>query len=85
MVLLAGTAGLRLLGLLLLFVPAFLFFSTASRADFSKAARCGEMVSTESLVKFLSESQGSGPASGPTSQAVQGSLPYFPGVGELKT
>lgn len=42
MVLLARTAGLRLLGLLLFFVPAFKFFSTASRADFFKAARCGD-------------------------------------------
>lgn len=41
MVLLARAAGLRLLGLFLLFVPAFLFFSVAPGTDFPNVAGYG--------------------------------------------
>lgn len=82
MVLLARAAGLRLLGLFSLFVPAFWFFFRGAWYRLPQGAWVWwwGMGSTEPLVKFMSGSRALGQSdAGPKSQSAPGALSAFPG------
>lgn len=76
-VLLEGMAGLRLLGLFLLFVPAWRLFSVAPGTDFPEVAG----VAGSGTRRVTGEVSVWEPGLGPR---LAGSLPSFPGPWELK-